>query len=309
MGLVVDLSSTPERAIYLGFCGSQSIQSEPWGRASAEPSHLTVKVAYFDCIAGISGDMALAALIDAGADPAELKEQLTKLPLEPFDVQVEETESQGIRAVRVATRVATAGVIRTYPSIRALLDAADLPERPKQLAMRIFHRLAEAEARVHRKEIDVVTFHESEAVDSMVCIVGTALALSSLGIRRSFSSAVPTGLGMTRTEHGMMPIPTPAVVELLRGAPLYSRGVPVELVTATGAAILATVVEGYGEIPPMRIDAVGYGAGAQRLDFPNVLRVLVGEEVRLSAGEERPAERAMHLVADEPEEPDAPGGR
>jgi uncharacterized protein (TIGR00299 family) protein len=235
-----------------------------------------MRIAYFDCIAGISGDMALAALIDAGADFDELRLHLAKLPLERFDMDVEETDQQGLRATRVTVRASSAGVIRTYASIRALLDAADLPPEALQLAQRIFRRLAEAEARVHHKEVENVTFHEVGAVDSIVDIAGTALALSMLGIERVFASAIPTGLGMTKTEHGVMPIPGPAVVELLRGAPMYSKGVAAELTTPTGAAILAATVEGFGELPPMRIESIGYGAGTHRLDFPNLLRILVG---------------------------------
>jgi len=235
-----------------------------------------MRIAYFDCIAGISGDMALAALIDAGADFDELRLHLVKLPLERFDMDVEETDQQGLRATRVTVRASSAGVIRTYASIRALLDAADLPPEALQLAQRIFRRLAEAEARVHHKEVENVTFHEVGAVDSIVDIAGTALALSMLGIERVFASAIPTGLGMTKTEHGVMPIPGPAVVELLRGAPMYSKGVASELTTPTGAAILAATVEGFGELPPMRIESIGYGAGTNRLDFPNLLRILVG---------------------------------
>jgi uncharacterized protein (TIGR00299 family) protein len=235
-----------------------------------------MRIAYFDCIAGISGDMALAALIDAGVDFDELRLHLAKLPLEPFDLDVEETDQHGLRATRVTVRASSAGVIRTYASIRALLDAADLPPEALRLAQRIFRRLAEAEARVHHKEVENVTFHEVGAVDSIVDIAGTALALSMLGVERVFASAVPTGLGMMKTEHGVMPIPGPAVVELLRGAPMYSKGVAAELTTPTGAAILAATVEGFGEMPPMRIENVGYGAGTHRLDFPNLLRILVG---------------------------------
>ncbi len=250
-----------------------------------------MRIAYFDCIAGISGDMALAALIDAGADFDELRLHLAKLPLERFDMDVEETDQQGLRATRVTVRASSAGVIRTYASIRALLDAADLPPEALQLAQRIFRRLAEAEARVHHKEVENVTFHEVGAVDSIVDIAGTALALSMLGIERVFASAIPTGLGMTKTEHGVMPIPGPAVVELLRGAPMYSKGVAAELTTPTGAAILAATVEGFGELPPMRIESIGYGAGTHRLDFPNLLRILVGAaesatEPRVNASEQ-----------------------
>ena len=237
-----------------------------------------MQILYFDCIAGISGDMALGALIDAGADVEEIKRGLASLPVDAFTIDIGETESQGLRATRVNVETASAGVIRTYASIRALLDDADLPEEARRIAHRVFRRLAEAEAMVHRKEIDQVTFHEVGAVDSIVDVTGTALALTTLGIERAFCSPVPTGMGMTRSEHGAMPIPAPAVVELLRGAPLYSKGVAAELVTPTGAAILSALVEGYGELPPMRVGSVGYGAGSQQLDFPNVLRVIVGDD-------------------------------
>ncbi len=237
-----------------------------------------MKIAYFDCIAGISGDMALAALVDAGADFEEVRTHLAKLPLEPFDLEVAEVDQLGMRALRVSVRTASVGVIRTYASIRALLDGADLPPEALRLSHRIFRVLAEAGAKVHRKDVEAVTFHEADAVDSLVGIVGTALALALLGAERVFASAVPTGLGMARTEHGAMPIPSPVVVELLKGAPMYSRGAAAELTTPTGAAILAGTVEGYGELPPMVVDSAGYGAGVHRLDFPDVLRVLIGHE-------------------------------
>ncbi len=250
-----------------------------------------MRLLYFDCIAGISGDMALGALVDAGADFKEVRSKLASLPVDPFDIEIADVETHGIAAKKVTVRTQTAGVIRTYANIRALLDSAELPLEARSLAQRIFRRLAEAEAVVHRREVEQVTFHEVGAVDSIVDICGTALALTMLGVERIFASAIPTGLGMVRTEHGSMPIPAPAVVELLRGAPMYSRGVPVELVTPTGAAILASMVEGFGEMPAMRTESVGYGAGTLRPDFPNVLRVLIGEDTGegTSLAAERPA--------------------
>lgn len=237
-----------------------------------------MRLAYFDCIAGISGDMALAALLDAGADFEEVRKGLASIPLEPFDLEAEEVETAGVRATHVTIRAATVGVIRTYASIRALLESAELPPEALRLAQRIFRRLAEAEARVHRKEVETVTFHQVGAVESIVAIAGTALAFTMLEVNRAFSSAVPTGLGMVRGDHGVMPIPGPEVVELLRGAPLYSKGVTTELTTTTGAAILAATVEGFGELPLMRVESVGYGAGTHHLEFPNVLRILIGEQ-------------------------------
>jgi len=237
-----------------------------------------VRIAYFDCIAGITGDSALAALIDAGADIEALLGHLSALPLEPFELEVQKVEEHGVAATHVAIVSEPAGVIRTYASIPALLDAADLPPEALRLSHRMLRLFAEADARVHRRDPDAVRFHDVSGLDMIVDLVGTATALTLLGVDRVFSSAVPTGLGMTKSEHGAMPIPTPTVVELLRGAPLFSRGVAAELTNAAGAAILAATVEGYGDLPATRIEAVGYGAGSQRIDIPNLLRVLVGEE-------------------------------
>ena len=249
-----------------------------------------MRLLYFDCIAGISGDMALGALIDAGADLEPIRTVLEQLPLEPFDLDVEAVETGGIGATKVHVRTSTDGLIRTYASIRSLLDMAEMPLDAKAMAQRIFRRLAEAEAMVHRRDLDQVTFHEVGAVDSIVDIVGTALALASLKVDRVFASAVPTGMGMVKTEHGLLPIPGPAVMELLRVAPMYSRNVSIELVTPTGAAILAALVEGFGELPNMRVERVGYGAGSAHLDFPNVVRVVVGEAERdtISPADETP---------------------
>jgi pyridinium-3,5-bisthiocarboxylic acid mononucleotide nickel chelatase len=265
-----------------------------------------MRIAYFDCIAGISGDSALAALIDAGVDLIELRSHLSTLPLEPFDLEIEEVDEHGIRAIRLGVHTSgTAGVIRTYASVRALLDASDLPADAVQLAHRILRRYAEAEARVQRRDLETVTFHAVAGLDMIVVVSGAALALTMLGVERVFASAVPTGLGMMRTEHGAMPIPSPAVVELLRGAPLYSRGVTAELTNAAGAAILAATVEGYGELPAIRVEGAGYGAGQARLDFPNVTRVLVGVEEPVSSLPTEPGTPELRLVP-EPAEADDP---
>jgi pyridinium-3,5-bisthiocarboxylic acid mononucleotide nickel chelatase len=269
-----------------------------------------MRLAYFDCIAGISGDSALAALIDAGVDLDELRSHLSTMPLEPFDLQIDEVDEHGIRATRLGVRTSgAAGVIRTYASVRALVDASNLPAEASQLAHRIFRRYADAEARVQRRDLETVTFHATSGLDMILVVTGTALALTMLGVERVFASAVPTGLGMMRTEHGAMPIPSPTVVELLRGAPLYSRGVTAELTTAAGAAILAATVEGYGEIPALRVETAGYGAGAARLDFPNVTRVLIGIEEPSSSLPTVPGTPELHLVPEpsEAEDPEPAG--
>jgi uncharacterized protein (TIGR00299 family) protein len=258
-----------------------------------------VRVAYFDCFSGISGDMALAALVDAGADLNDVAKVLGRLPLEGVTMQQEEVEAHAVTAVRVHVDAPPQGVIRTYANIRLLLADAEMPDAARRTAQRAYRLLADALGRVHGKEPDLVTFHEFGEVDCLVDIVGCAVALELLGVERVFSSPIPTGLGMIRTEHGMMPVPSPLVVELLQGVPTYSRGIPAELVTPTGAAILAAVSEGYGDMPMMVAEQVGYGAGHLRLDFPHVVRVVIGEELRVgTAGSEHAGEVVVEALVD-----------
>jgi uncharacterized protein (TIGR00299 family) protein len=239
-----------------------------------------MRIAYFDCFSGISGQMVLAALVDAGADLDQIASFLQALPVGPFTLEAERAEVRGVTATHVAVDAPPQEVIRTYTSMRALIEGSDLPDEPKRLAQRAYRLLAEAAGRVGEKEPDLVAFHEWGPLDCVIDLVGPMLALDMLGVERVFASPVPTGLGMARTEHGLTPIPSPVVQELLQGVPTYSRGIPVELVTPTGAALLAAVVEGYGDRPLMRSDRVGYGAGHLRMDAPNALRVVVGREER-----------------------------
>jgi uncharacterized protein (TIGR00299 family) protein len=236
-------------------------------------------LAFFDCFSGIAGDMVLGAMVDAGVPLEAIAVPLEKLPIDPFELEPVRVERLGIMATAVRVRAEDSGIARTYTSIRALIEQAPLPVRAKQLALKIFQRLAEAEATVHGKDVAHVRFHELGAVDTIIDIVGAALGLEYLGVERVHASAVATGMGMMRTEHGVYPIPGPAVVELLKDVPIYSRGIPNELVTPTGAAILTATAESFGDIPPMRIARVGYGAGTRELDIPNVLRLLIGEAV------------------------------
>jgi uncharacterized protein (TIGR00299 family) protein len=236
-----------------------------------------MRLAYLDCFAGISGSMALGALLHAGANLELITDSLVALPGTGYVIEQEDVDSFGIPAVRVHVKERPQDVIWTYSSIRSMLETAELPEDARQNALRAFRLLAGAEARIQSRDVDLATFHDSGEPDVLVSIVGCALALHQLEVDRVFASPVPTGMGMARTEHGMMPIPSPVVTDLLTGVPTYSRGIPVELVTPVGAAILAAVAEGYGDMPLMRTERVGYGAGELRLDFPNVLRVLLGE--------------------------------
>jgi pyridinium-3,5-bisthiocarboxylic acid mononucleotide nickel chelatase len=243
-----------------------------------------VRLAYFDCFSGISGDMALGALVHAGADLDEITKVLTAFPIDDLELASEEVDFRGMPALTMHIHAGPQGVIRTWSSVRSLLDEAELLPGARRTAHRMYHRLAHAAATVHGKDAELVTFHEFGEVDCLVSFVGSAMAIEMLGVERIFASPVPTGMGMVRTEHGIMPIPSPVVMELLHGVPTYSRGIPVELVTPTGAAILSAVSEGYGDMPLMRADHVGYGAGPYRPDFPNALRVVIGEEQRAGAG-------------------------
>ncbi|HEX2374928.1 MAG TPA: nickel pincer cofactor biosynthesis protein LarC [Actinomycetota bacterium] len=234
--------------------------------------------AYFDCFAGVAGDMVLGALLDAGGSADALRAGLDGLPVDPFELEVTAAERGGIGATLVRVRAQRSHVIRTWAYLRGALGEADLPAPAREQALAIFGRLAEAEARIHRKPVDQVHFHEVGAVDAVVDVVGTALLLHDLGVTDVWASPVATGTGLVRSEHGMLPVPAPAVVELLQGVPIYSGGVAAELTTPTGAAILAAVAARFTDLPPMRVAATGYGAGTRQHDeLPNVLRVLLGQ--------------------------------
>src|SRR5215471_6224722 len=174
-----------------------------------------MRLAYFDCFSGVTGVMALGSLVHAGANLDDIAERLDRLPTIGFRLESETVEVGGIAATRVKVNALPQDVILTYASIRTMLEQADLPERARWTAQRIFHRLAQAEASVRGTEPEVITFHESGEVDALVEVVGCALALDMLDIDRVYSSALPTGLGMVRTEHGVMPVPGPVVLELL----------------------------------------------------------------------------------------------
>jgi uncharacterized protein (TIGR00299 family) protein len=235
-------------------------------------------VAWFHCFSGIAGDMALGALIDAGADPDEVRGLVGRLPIDGWDLAVEPVLRCGIAATKADVRVTETGVVRTAAHITGLVEDAKLPPRVAERALATFRALAEAEGRLHRRAPEQVHFHEVGGLDAIVDVVGTAAALEVLGVDEVRSSAVATGTGMVRAAHGLLPNPAPAVVDLLRGAPIHGVDVAVELTTPTGAALLAALVAGWGPLPAMRIGAVGYGAGSRELDGrPNLTQVVVGE--------------------------------
>lgn len=234
--------------------------------------------AWFHCFAGIAGDMALGSLIDAGADVDEVRAILARLPMSGWHLEVEPVLRAGLGATRMAVVVTDDVVVRTYMHIVALVEEARLPPRVARRSLAAFAALAGAEGEIHRRPPERVHFHEVGGHDTIVDVVGTAAALEILGVDEVTSSPVATGTGTVRTAHGLLPNPSPAVVRLLRGAPTFGRDIPVELTTPTGAALLAATATGYGPLPPMRIEATGFGAGSRDIDgLPNCTQVVVGE--------------------------------
>ncbi|HVC26325.1 MAG TPA: nickel pincer cofactor biosynthesis protein LarC [Acidimicrobiales bacterium] len=235
------------------------------------------RIAWFHCFAGIAGDMAVASLLDAGADEGALRAGLSTLPLDGWSMDVSRVLRGGLAATRVDVSAAAGGPARTLSDVLAIVDAGDLPDRVRSRARSAFRQLADVEGRLHGLAPEDVHFHELGGHDTIVDVVATMLALDLLGVDEVVSSPVATGVGTVRTAHGTIPNPAPASLALLAGALVYAREVEVELTTPTGAAILAAVGTRFVALPPMRVDAVGYGAGARDLEgLPNVLQVVIG---------------------------------
>ena len=250
-------------------------------------------VAWFHCFAGIAGDMALGALVDAGADLDEVTALLDRLPVGGWSIQARPVQRGGIAALRMEVEAKETSVVRTHAHIVGMGEAARLPDRVRDRALATFADLAEVEARLHHRSSSTVHFHEVGSVDAIVDILGTCAALEVLGVDEVFASPVATGTGMVRSAHGVLPNPAPAVVELLRGAPTYGHDIGVELTTPTGAALLAANATAYGPMPPMTLEATGFGAGSRELDdLPNLTQVVLGH----SAGGERSAGQPAILL-------------
>jgi uncharacterized protein (TIGR00299 family) protein len=246
----------------------------------------SARIAYFDCFSGISGDMVLGALVEAGADLRAIETELRKLGLEGWSISAEKVKRGAIFATHVKVESSEGHHHRGLSIILGRIDKAGLAPRAAERARRIFTRLAEAEAKVHNMPVEEIHFHEVGAVDSIVDIVGAAVGFELLGIDEFACSALDVGAGQVKTTHGLLPVPAPATVELLRGAPMYTSGVARELVTPTGAAIATTLSTRYAQIPEMTLKAVGYGAGsADFAEKANVLRILVGENATSQSGE------------------------
>jgi pyridinium-3,5-bisthiocarboxylic acid mononucleotide nickel chelatase len=247
-----------------------------------------MRIAYLDCASGISGDMTLAALVDAGVDLAQIQAGIDSLGLPGCRIVASEVKRKGFRATHITVEYPPEHAHRHLHHITAMIDRSRLTERQKDLARRIFTRLGEAEAKVHGTTIEKVHFHEVGAVDSIADIVGAAIGWDLLGADRILASPIPTGHGFVTIAHGRCSIPAPATAELLTGVPLAASEVEAELTTPTGAAIAATLVESFGPVPPMRIERIGCGAGTRELtEQPNILRLMVGAAADESAALEQ----------------------
>jgi uncharacterized protein (TIGR00299 family) protein len=237
-----------------------------------------MKIAYCDCFSGISGDMFLGALVDAGLPLGTLRDGLDLLGLpEPLEIRCEEVKKGAMRAMQVDIVAGESHHHRHFADIAAMIDGSRLSDQVKATSLRIFRILAEAEARVHGEAVEHVHFHEVGALDSIADIVGAAIGLEALEIDRVFASAVPFGSGQVQTQHGLLPVPAPATLEVLRRAHALLAPSPaeVELVTPTGAAILAALAT--FERPNMALTGVGVGAGRRELPWPNIFRLILGE--------------------------------
>jgi uncharacterized protein (TIGR00299 family) protein len=237
-------------------------------------------IAYFDCFSGISGDMTLSALLDLGVPLKWLEEELSAIPLAGFKIEVSTVYRSGVRAKRVSVVVDDPQPERNFGDIKSIIENSRLSDTVKSDSIGMFSRLADVEAGIHDRSPEEVHFHEVGGVDAMVDIIGTALGIQHLGVKEIMSSAVPVGSGFVNCQHGRLPVPVPATVALLKDAPVYGTDIEQELVTPTGATILASLARTFGPIPPMRIQAVGYGAGSRELESrPNLLRIMIGQAV------------------------------
>ena len=237
-----------------------------------------MRTLYFDCFAGASGNMILGALVALGVDEKELLERIKMLDVSDFDLEIKTVDRSGISAVYVDVKAPREHAHRHLHTIEKIIDDSRLSDSVKKRSVAIFTRLAEAEAKIHGIDVRKVHFHEVGAMDAIIDVVGACIGFEMLGIEKFACSKIHVGSGFAQMAHGKFPIPPPAVAELLKNAPIYSTEIEGELITPTGAAIISTVCEEFGQIPEMRIERAAYGAGTRKYNsFPNALRLILGE--------------------------------
>lgn len=253
-------------------------------------------LAYFDCFSGIAGDMTIAALIDLGLDPEFLRSQLASLNLRGYEIRTWTSSRRSISGTRFDVEISDNQPHRSYRHIRGTIEDSAIEDEPKSVALSIFDCLADAESHVHGVPKDEVHFHEIGAVDSIVDIVGTAIGIGALGIDSVVCSPLPLCRGFVKTEHGTIPTPAPATLEILKGVPVVGGRSTMELVTPTGAAIAKTLADSFGDYPPFVPDRIGYGLGtADPEAFPNALRVVLGEKTSHPLVHDRIAALECHV--------------
>ena len=237
-------------------------------------------IAYADCFSGVSGDMFMGALIDAGLELDYLLAELNKLDLEEFSIQCFKKQEHAISGVGLTIDFERTTKNRTWKDIRLLIENSLLQKKIKKASLKIFSCLAEAEAKIHDRRPDDIHFHEIGSLDSIIDIVGTVIGLDFLGVERLITSPLPMPRGWIECDHGMLPLPPPAVCEILRDVPVYGSSLHQELVTPTGAALVKSLSSDFGEMPAMKIHRTGYGAGTKKLteNIPNLFRLIVGKE-------------------------------
>jgi uncharacterized protein (TIGR00299 family) protein len=236
-----------------------------------------MRIAYFDCFSGVSGDMILGALLDAGLELHDLEVELGRLRLGGFRLKAEKTTRQGISGTKFSVEIQDHHAERHLKDITDIVDQSDLSDDIKTTSKRIFTELASVEARIHNKSIDEVHFHEVSGLDSIIDVIGSIIGLKKLGLESVHVSKIHVGTGFVECRHGTLPVPAPATLEMLKGIPVFSKGIDAELVTPTGIAILKNVAKSFGDMPEMRIEGIGYGAGSRELQIPNLLRICIGE--------------------------------
>lgn len=235
-----------------------------------------MKIAYLDCFSGVSGDMILGALIDAGLPLDDLRNELKKLGLDGYCITAERVVRKGISGTKFTVEVTVDQPERHLADIEELIGKSRLDDDVKDTGRAVFRRIGAAEAAIHDQPVDRVHFHEIGAVDSILDIMGALIGFKQLGVTEIHCSKVHLGTGTITCSHGTIPVPAPATAALLQGVPVYSRGIEAELTTPTGAGLITTVAASFGPIPDMTVETVGYGAGSRELPQSNMLRVIIG---------------------------------
>jgi len=235
-----------------------------------------MRAAYFDCFSGISGDMVLGALVDLGWPVKNLERELDKLDLFGYRIEAKKVAKRGIFSTQIKIRATEEKKERTLEDILSILDKSKLEEKVKERSRAIFTKLASVEAKIHGKDVQKIHFHELGGLDTIIDVVGAVAGVNYLGIEKVYSSPLPLGKGFVKCSHGILPLPAPATLELLKEVPVYGSDIEAELVTPTGAAIISSLAENFGQMPPMKIEHIGYGAGQRDLPIPNLLRVSIG---------------------------------